>query len=95
MKEEDYELYLKKSRESCRKSRANNPEKYKANNAVNNALRDGKLSKPLVCEHCQLEKTLEGHHHSYEEEFWLDVVWLCRSCHVIEHKRLNEISRNL
>lgn len=27
---------------------------------------------------------VEAHHHKgYDEDHWLDVVWLCRSCHVL------------
>lgn len=28
---------------------------------------------------------LDGHHWSYDREHWLDVEWLCRSCHRNEH----------
>lgn len=68
-----------------------NPEKKKAHNAVNNALRDGRLTKAVACEHCGEERRLSGHHHSYAEEFRLDVEWLCSPCHSKEHKRLSSL----
>jgi len=73
----------------------NNQHKRKAQYAVSNALRDGKLFKPDICEHCGTsEKKIQGHHWSYESEHWLDVIWLCTSCHGKEHKRLNELGRD-
>ena len=71
-----------------------NKHKRKAQSAASNALRDGKLQRKTVCEHCNLEKKLQKHHWSYEEQHWLDVIWLCTSCHGKEHKRLNSIGRN-
>ena len=72
-----------------------NPYKRKAQNAAANALRDGKLERKTSCEHCGTdEKKLQKHHWSYLEEHWLDVVWLCTTCHGKEHKRLNEIGRD-
>lgn len=73
----------------------NNQHKRKAQYAVSNALRDGKLFKPDICEQCGTsEKKIQGHHWSYEPEHWLDVIWLCTSCHGKEHKRLNELGRD-
>jgi len=71
-----------------------NQHKRKAQYAASNAVRDGKLQRKTVCEHCLLEKNLQKHHWSYEEQHWLDVIWLCTSCHGKEHKRLNSIGRN-
>jgi len=64
------------------------PEKYKANHKVNNALRDGKLSRPDKCDGCGIECKPHAHHWSYEEEHWLDVEWLCVVCHMQLHHSL-------
>lgn len=73
----------------------NNPLKYKAKTAANNAVRDGRLERKTYCEHCQTtEANIQKHHHSYEEEFWLDVIFLCTQCHGKEHKRLNALGRD-
>lgn len=51
--------------------------KYKATNAVNNALRDGRIIR-LPCEICGKEK-VHGHHDDYSKP--LDVRWLCAAHH--------------
>lgn len=74
---------------------AGNQHKRKAQIAVSNAKRDGRLVKPGSCEHCGTsEKKIQAHHWSYEPEHWLDVIWLCTSCHGKEHRRLNALGRD-
>lgn len=85
------EVGKKNHTESIKRYRANNPNKHKAHSAVNNAVRDGKLKKPSLCEHCGVKGVLHGHHHSYEEIHWLSVEWLCPKCHAKEHNRLKEM----
>lgn len=53
------------------------PKRYKATNAVNNALRDGKIFRQR-CEACQAAKTV-AHHDDYN--FPLKIRWLCQPCH--------------
>lgn len=75
--------------------RKRDPNRYGARGAISNALRDGKIKRPDCCEHCgDSEKKIQGHHWSYLPEHWLDVIWLCTSCHGKEHKRLNELGRD-
>ncbi len=53
-----------------------NPEKYRAHNAINNAVRDGIVIKPGICEVDGCEETrIHGHHEDYSKP--LDVKWLC------------------
>jgi len=61
-----------------------NPTIRQAHNAVNNALRDGKIVRPSCCETCQQEAVLHGHHCDYNK--LLDVMWLCDPCHKAWHK---------
>ena len=61
--------------------RKRNPAKYKAHNSVNNAIRDGKLSKK-PCAVCGEEK-VHAHHEDYSKP--LDVVWLCPRHHALHH----------
>lgn len=64
----------------------NYPIKYKATNAVNNAIRDKKLIKPDTCECCKNtfpSRQLHGHHSDYNKP--LDVMWLCNACHIDWH----------
>lgn len=74
--------------------RRKNPLKYKAHCLVNNALRDGRIVRPDTCSCCQSTSKLQAHHWSYEEEHWLNVVWLCTRCHADEHNRLRELGRD-
>ncbi len=71
----------KKGKEFRRKHDAEyrkaNPEKIKARNAVNSALRDGRLFKEPC--HCG-ETNVQGHHEDYSKP--LDVEWLCNKHHI-------------
>lgn len=64
---------------------ARNPEKRAAHVALNNAVRDGRVIKPTKCERCEAEGVVTAHHHDYSKK--LDVVWLCRTCHGLEHRK--------
>jgi hypothetical protein len=65
--------------------RARNPRKYKAQNAVNNAIRDGRLVKPQHCEVCGATGKIHGHHDDYDK--LLEVRWVCPPCHKEIHKQ--------
>ena len=56
-----------------------NPEKYRAKTALNNAIRDGRISKPDACEICGKRERIHGHHFDYSLP--LLVIWLCAECH--------------
>lgn len=53
---------------------------------VRDAVFSGLLSKPVVCEHCCIEKKLNAHHEDYSKP--LQVLWLCVSCHFARHRFL-------
>ena len=57
----------------------NNPIKYGARTMVNNAVRDGRLTKPNKCQECGGKTRLHGHHDDYSKP--LQVRWLCPACH--------------
>lgn len=60
------------------------PDRYKAMNAVNNAILLGKLVRATdsYCANPECgNKAKEYHHNSYDPEHWLDVIPLCASCH--------------
>jgi len=66
--------------ESQRRYRNKYPEKYHAQTALGNAVRDGLVIKPIRCSKCGQKTKLEGHHEDYSKP--LNVQWLCNSCHV-------------
>lgn len=66
------------------KWRKTNPEKYVAQNKLNNALRDRKIQKKQ-CQVCGETEKVVAHHHDYSKP--LDVIWLCRPCHAFEHRK--------
>jgi ribosomal protein S27AE len=55
-----------------------------ARSTANVAVRRGVLKRE-PCSKCG-EKIAEKHHHDYSKP--LDVTWLCRKCHMQEHKRM-------
>jgi hypothetical protein len=73
------------SKKAVKEFRKRNPEKLKAWWTFNNALRRGKIVKPFSCAKCGSVDRLDGHHSDYSKP--LDVVWLCRPCHVEESPR--------
>jgi len=70
-----------KAAEWQRKRRAANIERYKANGAVSNAVRDGRLEKQ-PCEVCG-SSNVQAHHDDYSKP--LDVRWLC----FVHHRELH------
>lgn len=69
-----------------------NPTKAKARVAVTHAIRGGRLSKPILCEYCNQEKRLEGHHDDYNKP--LEVKWLCKNCHeTYHHQAISELKQ--
>ena len=52
-------------------------EKARARRAVR------QLERPDGCSHCDHIGKVEGHHEDYTKP--LDVVWLCKSCHIQLH----------
>lgn len=67
-----------------RKTRSMNPEyerKHRAHRLVYFAVKRGKISRSPFCQLCwDVVSRLEGHHCNYDLP--LEVVWLCRSCHL-------------
>lgn len=75
-----------------REHEARAPEQVAARRAVRNALRDGVLARPDLCEGCGSEglatkdgrSPIQAHHADYSRP--LDVTWLCTACHGAEHR---------
>ncbi len=70
----------------------------KARYYLRNALREGRLIKSSVCEHCGAtdygtkRSMIEGHHYlGYDKKHWFDVQWLCVTCHKIADKNEKDL----
>lgn len=69
------------------KTRRKFPDRRRAQQYVEIAIRDGVLV-PAPCCVCGTTECIEAHHKSYEYTKYLDVVWLCRRHHADLHKQL-------
>ena len=73
----------KSSAESRAKWRINNKNKVLAENKLNRAVKHGLILRQPLCSVCFRETKTEAHHPDYGKP--LDVIWLCRDCHVLLH----------
>lgn len=72
-----------RGKEVQRRRHESHPLQRKARSAISNALRLGKIIKPIKCQACGCVEKLEAHHwKGYEKEHWLDVQWLCHKHHL-------------
>lgn len=72
--------------------RRREPEKFKARQRVNAAVRYSKLVKPDACEWCGTTNTvLDGSHDDYSKP--LEVEWLCRQCHAAKDRTRNPLTK--
>lgn len=85
-----YAEHLKKSAISVKKSTDRYPLRKKARNAARYAVATGGLIRPDSCAVCGKRCTPQAHHDSYEESQWLNVKWMCRSCHSEHHRKHND-----
>lgn len=71
-----------------RRWRAKYPEKSRAHYLVQFALKDGRLVRPDSCSICGTPGPVEAHHADYSRP--LDVLWLCKACHLAIERHLKE-----
>lgn len=81
------EVFMRVNRIATKKYREKNVVGTRARSFVSHAIRDGKLKRRIVCEHCGFTGKINAHHWSYEKENWLDVIWLCYKCHRNVHSK--------
>lgn len=74
--------------EESRRWRMEHPDAYRAQTAVSNAVRDGRLKKE-PCSLCAATANIHGHHRDYAKP--LEVVWLCAKCHHRLHATFPEL----
>lgn len=74
----------------ARAYRQRNRDKVAAQNAVNYALKCGKLARGR-CAICDSDDRIHAHHASYAVEDRLKVTWLCYVCHAKTGKMLGQV----
>lgn len=81
------------ARSAHKKWAERNPDRLRANHAVSNAIRDGRLHRPACCmaPGCFETRDVQAHHHHYDNP--LDVNWLCGQCHKAVHNQHREYNR--
>jgi hypothetical protein len=93
-KQRDPEAFKAYNREYCN-SRYKDEEfrrKKLARSYVISNVRHGYIDRPTECQQCRSTSSIEAHHEDYSKP--LEVVWLCKSCHMNRHKELKE-ARNV
>ena len=63
-----------------------NPEKRKAQQKFCEAVRRGKVARPSACPKCGGGGVIDGHHFDYSKP--LEVEFMCRPCHVKQHREM-------
>jgi hypothetical protein len=76
----------KQNKDTLKRYRENNREKINAQNVLRDHVKRGNIIKPSNCSICNSTQWIEAHHADYTKP--LEVVWICKKCHVAIHKRL-------
>ncbi len=79
-----------KENERGRKHREKNKLARAAHILCQNAVSSGRL-KRMPCERCNSTKRIHAHHENYHMP--MEVTWLCRDCHGLRHREINEAKR--
>jgi hypothetical protein len=56
-----------------------NPDKFKAQNILWSAIRNGRIIRPSFCQECGKTCVPDGHHADYSLPLFVE--WLCKRCH--------------
>lgn len=72
-------------RKAAENQRKRDKEKVAARLAIMHEIKMERMTRPTQCSICQKECKPEGHHPDYSKP--LEVVWLCKSCHIKEHAK--------
>lgn len=58
----------------------------RARDAVQSAIKAGKIDKGLRCLYCGNPEVEHHHINGYEKERWFDIIWVCKICHKKMHR---------
>jgi len=79
-RETDPEKFKKRDRVASRQRTKD--KRWYARQALNRAVRSGRITKPTNCSRCGEDRKITGHHPDYNKP--LEVEWLCYECHANE-----------
>lgn len=65
-------------------------QKLRANGLINMRIKRGKLTRPTACDDCLKACRPDAHHDDYSKP--AEVRWLCRSCHMKTHFRMQAVA---
>ncbi len=85
LKNQVTEEFKKKKREMAKKLYKKYPERFKARNKTSKI----KISFGILCERCKENLATEKHHPDYSKP--LEIIFLCKNCHIQLHMRINTI----
>lgn len=74
--------------ENLRRWKKDNRFTENARSLVAKAIRRGKIIRPHKCSQCKKECIPDGHHTDYSKP--LEVIWLCKICHMKGHGKLKK-----
>ena len=80
-----YATHKKEKSERVKRYNIEYRNKYVCRYVFGNAVKLGKISRPIDCQQCFIECTPDGHHDDYSKPF--EVMWLCKCCHGKMHRR--------
>lgn len=88
--EKERERWRKKARRRYASGVRHNPSaQRRAQASLRNAVAAGAIVKPDHCSKCglvpELLRSIQAHHRDYSKP--LEVVWLCSSCHGLQHRK--------
>lgn len=72
-----------KHKEQSREFRKNNPLKISAQQKCRRAIKQGVIIRPDKCSNCEVFCKPDAHHEDYNRP--LEVIWICKKCHVHIH----------
>ena len=67
------------------------PERGQFSQRVRRGILSGKISRPAKCSECGKTANVSAHHVNYEH--FMNFIWLCHSCHRLEHSKLRQGAR--
>ena len=76
------------TKKSVKEWKNKNPEKVKAKDLLNAAIRYGRMNRKDSCERCGSINSIQAHHEDYNKP--LKVMWLCAVCHKARHAELKK-----